>query len=147
MEIRQATAADIPAVVEMARAFYPTTHYADWCDMDDEAVARFAQTLIDDHILLVAVAGGIVGMVALVVAPFVFNPAQLGGYEVVWWVNESARGSTVAVRLLKAMEAACKARGVSRIQMVHMPNSPPQAEGLYRRAGYAHSETSYTKAI
>jgi len=146
--IRAATEADIPAIVEMSRAFYATTHYAHWCAMDDTTVADLARSLLTDHVMLVAESDGlVVGMVGLFVAPFLFNRDELGAYEVVWYVSPSARGGRVAWSLLQAIEPACRAKGATRIQMVHMPNSPPQAAALYERFGYAHSETSYTKAL
>jgi hypothetical protein len=33
------------------------------------------------------------------------------------------------------------------MQMIHLPGSPPAAAKLYERAGFALSETSYTKAL
>lgn len=146
--IRNATLADVPEIVRMSRAFYPTTHYAQWGDMDDETVADFAAGLLTDHVFLVAEdAGRIVGMVGVLIAPFVFNKHLTGAYEVVWWVDPEARGSRIAASLLAEMEQRSKDRGATRIQMVHMPNSPPQAAALYERLGYVHSETSYTKEI
>lgn len=147
--IRPATEADIPAIVRMARAFYPSTHYMDWCDMDDETVSDLTHNLLTNHVMLVAESeeGELAGMVGLFVAPFLFNRNRLGGYEVVWWVSPEARGGRLAASLLGAIDAPCKALGADRIQMVHMPNSPPQAAALYERLGYVHSETSYTKEI
>lgn len=146
--IRPATEADVPAIVAMSRLFYGTTHYADWCEMDDATVEAQTRTLLSDHVMLVAeVDGVVVGMVGLFVAPFLFNANVTGAYEVVWYVDPAARGGRIAWSLLKAIEPACKAKGATRIQMVHMPNSPPQAAALYERFGYTHSETSYTKGI
>lgn len=146
--IRPATTADLPVIVEMSRLFYGTTHYAQACDMDDETVARLAETLLTDHVLLVAEKNGdVVGMVGLFVAPFLFNAHAVGAYEVVWYVDPAARGGRIAWSLLDAIEPACAAKGATYIQMVHMPNSPPQAAALYQRKGYTHSETSYTKRI
>ena len=146
--IRPATLEDVPTIVAMARQFYPETHYVNWCDMDDGTVADLAANLAENHVMLVAeLDGRIVGMVGLFIGPFLFNRDRLGAYEVVWWVAPEARGSRVAASLLTAIEAPSRDKGASRIQMVHMPNSPPQAAALYERFGYALSEVSYTKDI
>lgn len=146
--IRKATLDDVDEIVSMSAEFYPTTHYADFADMDEDSVSGLVSGLIERDVFLVAEdAGKLVGMVALVIAPFMFNQSIKVAAELVWWVSPSHRGTSVANRLLSEIEPACKERGASRIQMVHMPNSPPQAAALYERAGYFRSEISYTKDI
>lgn len=146
--IRKATLADVPEIVRMSAAFYPTTHYAQWCDMDEETVADLASNLIENHIFLVAESEGrLVGMVGVFIVPFMFNRHASFGVEVVWWVDPAARGSYIAASLLQAIEQPARDAGADRIQMVHMPNSPPQAAALYERCGYSRSEISYTKDL
>lgn len=147
--IRKATLADVPAVVSMSAKFYPTTHYAEWTEMDEETVADLASSLIAEHVFFVAEseAGELVGMIGVLIAPFLFNRGQKFAVEIVWWVAPDARGSRAAAALLAAIEQPVRDGGANRIQMVHMPNSPPQAAALYLRAGYVESEISYTKDI
>ncbi len=146
--IRKATLADVPEIVRMSAAFYPTTHYAQWCEMDEASVAGLATGLIENDVFFVAEsAGALVGMVGVMLVPFLFNRGHLFATEIVWWVAPEVRGTSVAARLLDVIEAPCRDRGAARIQMVHMPNSPPQAAALYERMGYARSEISYTKEL
>lgn len=146
--IRPATAADIPAIVEMSRLFYATTSYCTWAEFDADTVHALATNLAENHVMLVAeVDGAVVGMVGLFVAPFMFNKHRTGAYEVVWWVNPDAQGAGVGKALLAAIEPACAERGVDAIQMVHLKSSPPQAAAIYERAGFAHTESSYTKVM
>lgn len=146
--IRKATLADVPEIVRMSAAFYPTTHYAQWCDMDEDSVAGLATGLIENDVFFVAEQeGALVGMVGIMLVPFLFNRDHLFATEIVWWVAPEVRGTSVAARLLDVIEAPCRDRGAARIQMVHMPNSPPQAAALYERMGYARSEISYTKEL
>lgn len=148
MQIRPAEASDLSDILRMSHAFYPTTHYDDFCPMDAETVLELASNLIKYHVLLVAEEEGrVIGMVGLVVAPFMFNKNLISANEVVWFVQPGARAAHVGASLLKAIDEPCKAKGAQRIQMVHMPNSPPQAAALYLREGYTHSETLYTKDI
>lgn len=146
--IRKATLADVPAIVSMSARFYPTTHYADWCEMDEASVAGLATGLIENDVFFVAERDGeLVGMIGLMIAPFLFNQNRKFAVEIVWWVAPDARGSRIASQLLAIVEQPCRDAGADRIQMVHMPNSPPQAAALYRHAGYAESEISFTKDL
>ena len=148
MEIRKATLADVPVIVAMSARFYPTTHYADWCEMDEASVAGLATGLIENDVFYVAERDGeLVGMIGLMIAPFLFNQNRKFAVEIVWWVAPDARGSRIAGQLLAVVEQPCRDAGADRIQMVHMPNSPPQAAALYRHAGYAESEISFTKDL
>lgn len=146
--IRKATLADVPEIVRMSALFYPTTHYADWCAMDESTVSDLATALIEDHVFLVAESdGALVGMVGIFLCPFLFNRNVSFGCEVVWWVDPAKRGGHIATSLLNAIEQPLRDAGAARVQMVHMPNSPPQAAALYERMGYARSEISYTKDL
>lgn len=146
--IRNATQADVPAIVEMSAKFYATTSYAGWAEFNPETVAALASNLAENHVMLVAEADGkVCGMVGLFVAPFMFNADRVGAYEVVWWVDPDAQGAGVGKALLAAIEPACKAKGANAIQMVHLASSPPQASMIYERMGYAHTESSYTRIV
>lgn len=146
--IRKATKYDLPAVLAMSRRFYATTAYAGFADFDTPTVEKLTLMLIEKGIVLLAdVKGEPVGMVGLVVAPFMFNDSIRGAYEVVWWVNPEMQSRGIGTELLQAIEPACKEADVRLIQMVCLATSPAKAGQLYERVGYAHSETSYTKVI
>lgn len=146
--VRSAVHADVPAIVSMSRKFYATTSYAGFAPMDDESVGKLADFLIGTGVMLVAeVDGHVRGMVGLAVTPFMFNHQLKSAHEVVWWVDPAAQGMGLGRQLLAAVEPACRDAGVKAIQMIHLPASPPQAAALYERAGYRHSETSYTKEV
>lgn len=146
--IRKATHSDLAKIVGMAERFYATTCYSNWSDFDADTTFDLAINLIENHVMLVAEQDGdVVGMVGLVVAPFMFNANCRSAHEVVWWVNPEAQGSGVGKELLAAIEPACRAKGANAIQMVMMANSPPKAQAIYERFGYGHSETSFTKEL
>lgn len=148
MQIRKATEADLPAIVGMSACFYKTTSYAGFADFCPDSVEALARMLVNTGVFLIAEdASGPVGMVGLVVAPFMFNNAHKVAYEVVWWVNPDAQGQGAGKALLAAIEPACKDAGCTAVVMVHLHNSPPQAAALYERMGFGLSETSYTKVI
>ena len=148
MQVRKATLADVPAIVRMSACFYATTSYCQWADFSESTVEQLAESLARDHVMLVAEhEGEVVGMVGLYVAPFMFNADKRAAYEVVWWVDPIARDTGAGKALLASIEPACREAGCDAIQMVHLNNSPPQAATLYERAGYGHTESSYTKVL
>lgn len=148
MQIRQAEIRDLDEIVAMSRAFYETTSYRGFAAFDADTVSGLAAGLIDHHVMLVAEADdALIGMVGLLVAPFMFNGNVLAAYEVVWYVAPDAQGRGAGKALLAAIEPACRERGCAAIQMVHLANSPPQAAAIYERMGFVRTESSYTKEL
>jgi GNAT superfamily N-acetyltransferase len=148
MILRAANEADVPAIVGMAGKFYPTTHYPAFAPFDVDAAESLARLLIADGVMLVAeLEGQVVGMVGLLLAPFLFNPTKRVAYEAIWWVEPEAQGAGIGKALLGAIDGACKAKGADGIQMIHLASSPPQAGALYERLGYASCESAYFKEV
>jgi len=148
MIVRPAIEADIERIVAMGERFYSLTSYAAVAAFDHVAVCVLADQLLRQGVLLVAeVESGVVGMVGLVFAPLPFNPSATFAHEVMWWVEPEARGFGVGRALLEAVETACREAGVDAIQMAHLSSSPREAAAIYERAGYAHTESSYTKRL
>lgn len=147
--IRRATQDDLCRIVEMSEAFYPTTKYAVRAPFDAPSTAVLAQRLIEHGIMLVAeVEGKVVGMVGLVVGPFMFNISVNGAYEIVWWVEPEHQGSRIGYQLLKQVEEEAKQfENVVLIQMASLATSPPQVAKLYEKLGYVQSETLFTKVV
>ncbi len=146
--IRQATIEDLSSIMEMADKFYQNTHYKGIAEFDYNAVAYLSKILIETGVVLVAESDGkLVGVVGLILVPFMFNPSKIGAHEIIWWVDPKHQGSGIGMELLKAVEPACLEMKADYIQMALLPNSPPKAETLYRVLGYNHSETAYTKVL
>lgn len=147
--IRSATKKDLLRIVEMSEKFYASTNYSKFAMFSAPTVYVLADTLIQHGVMLVAEEEEkVVGMVGLILTPFLFNAEYVGAYEVVWWVEPSAQASGIGRALLEAVEPACKAKAPIRlIQMVTLPGSPPQAAQLYEKLGFHHSESSYTKVV
>ena len=146
--IRPAEIGDLDAIVEMGERFYRSTSYAHWASFCPDSARLLGQMLIEEGVVLLADGPSRpIGMVGLAVVPFMFNRSALAAHEVFWWVDPEARGGLAAWRLLKAVEPACIERGCSAIQMTLLGDSPEIASSMYRRAGYSHTETSFTKMI
>lgn len=146
--IRRAQIGDLDTIVSMGERFYRGTSYSQWSNFCPESARLLAQMLIEEGVVLLADGPeGPVGMVGLAVVPFMFNQSVLAAHEVFWWIEPEARGGLAAWRLLKAVEPACIERGCAAIQMTLLGDSPEIASSMYRRAGYSHTETSFTKMI
>lgn len=148
VEVRAATAMDMPAILEMGARFYASTEYTAIAPYCYGSAALLGQLLLDTGVVLVAEREGqLLGVVGLSLVPFLFNRSVITAHEVMWWVDEEHRDSGAGVALLRAIEPACRAKGASAIQMLHLATSPRQAGVLYRRLGFSLSETLYFKVL
>lgn len=145
--IRPATREDVPAIVEMGRRFYAASGYEAIAPASNPSIAGLAILTMESGVMLVAEADDeLVGMASLFIEPFTFNPAVTIASELAWWIEPAHRGGMLAVRMMAAIEAACRAKGVDRIRMATLATSPPQAAALYERLGYQHSDSHYMRA-
>jgi len=141
--IRDATIADVPALVAMGQQFRAEL-YAETLGDNPAQLAAMASHLITsaDGLLLVAEdAGALVAMIGFLIFPH-FLSGERTGAEVFWYVDPAKRG--IGVRLLKRAEAWAIAHGVARIQLV----APTRDVGvLYERLGYQPMETAYMRTV
>lgn len=148
--IRQATQDDLRRIVEMSEKFYPYTSY--WTHskipFDADRVAVFASGLIDNGIFHVAeVENQVVGMLGIILIPFMFNPEYIHAGEIIWWVEPEYWNTGIGAKLLQSIEAPCQRVGATHIQMIDLPVSTVSAAALYEKFGYQLTERSYTKVI
>ena len=148
--VRPADYADIPALVELGRAFFIASDMESLAAFCPESFAVSLHNMIgaEDAILLTAeVAGNVVGFAGAMVFPSYWNAAVRIGQETFWWVQPDYRG-TVGGALLTALEGEAKARDARTFLMVSLEALRPGAVGLlYERRGYAPLEHSYWKAL
>lgn len=144
--IRQATAADIPAIVEQSREFYATTDDAKHVPFCPDTVADLASVLAADHIMLVDVEDGMQrGMIGVFIAPNMFNRAYIGAHEVVWHVFPKDQGAGIGRDLLREADKIRKDRGCWKFEKATLASSPPVADRILRAEGFAPSYNSYMK--
>lgn len=144
--IRQATAADMPTILDLGARFH--AYSGDPIPFCRVSAAATAQGLLQMGFVLLAERDGQpVGMIGVAVVPMFFNAAHLMAQELMWWVDETGRAGGVALALLREAEAAAKQRGAKRMQMIALANSPPHVATLYGRLGYQHRETAFSKEL
>ena len=88
-----------------------------------------------------------VGMLGVVVVPIFFNFAETFAQELMWWVEESARRTGAAMRLIRGAEAEARKRGAGRIHMLRLAESPEHVGRLYDRLGYRSGEVAHVKDL
>lgn len=136
---RPATLADIPALLEMGKAFADEAGVTARIGWDDDSVAEMLEGLIlsDDGIVLVSERGMIGGYVAA--HPFNRNVRL---FVELFWRSEDGQG----LALLKAAEAQAEARGATKSVMVAM-DGMERTTRLYGRLGYALCEAQFMKDL
>ena len=143
--IRDATAADLPALVQMGVHFIQATAYRDRFADPQERARGVATTILDHGTILVAETEGVlVGMIGLLLVPH-FIMGRMVGTEIVWWVEPSARSTGAGRRLLRAAEDWSRVRGAQRMQFGAFRDA--RLERLYRALGYEPCEVIYEKDL
>jgi len=148
--IRRATESDVSTIVEMSRKFYVHTSYYNMSkiEMNEEDVGALARHLISSGLMHVAeLDGKVVGMIGVILIPFMFNLDHIHAGEVVWWVEPEGQSTGIGKALLQSIEAPAKAAGVTHIQMIDLVSSGSHVAKLYEAFGYQLTERSYTKVI
>jgi len=145
--IRNATAADVPAIVAMGRTFVEAVGL-EFCD-HTTTVTLSAMLDSDDAALLVAEHdGAVVAMFGGLIYPAYFNVSHRMAQELFWWTTPGERGSRLGVQLLQAFESWARERGAASVTMLSMEALRPDAVGrLYVSRGYRPFEHSFTKEL
>jgi len=148
--IRTAIEQDMAQCLDMARAFYATTHYGDIAPMDDDTVCDLIRHCTENGILLVAQVAGtnaLIGMAALVLVPFTFNRNVRIAAEVAWYVMPNHERNGAGALLEEAARAEAKNKGAVMMSMYALETSPPHVNDYYLRIGYIAGERSYRKRL
>lgn len=149
MNIREATEADIEALLRIGRAFYAFNPYRHHCTLDEESLVSTLRLLMDQHVLLVAEADTkVVGATGAMIAPLYWNHSELQGLEFFWWLDPEHRGNGNGKRLRQALEDHVRAKGVRFWNMIALEESMPETvDAMYRQAGFTPVERVYLKVI
>lgn len=146
MTVRLATVADLPAILDMGEKFHAFSgEWVPYCRDSAEASARMVLQM--GFVLVAERDGRAVGMLGVVVVPLFFNGAYTMAQELMWWVDEDARGSGAAMRLIRAAEIEAAKRGACRLHMLRLANSPEHVGRLYDRLGYRPGESAHVKDL
>lgn len=149
MTVRLATTADADALLRMAKHFINYGPHGSMLDISDEQLQhQIAELLAYPNVSLFVAEldGRVVGMIVGVLNAPWYAPHITMATELAWWVEPEARGTTVALRLVKMYEGWAAANGAQFTTMsaLEMDNENVVG-GMLQRIGYAKAETTYIK--
>ncbi len=148
--IHTAVAADIERLVAYERILWDQTEYAATVEYDVDTMIDTTLGLIEDDIVLYAVdgKGRVVGLLCVMISPFLMNRNYLSACEWGFYVNAEYRRIGLADRLLDRAEEILRARNVTFFTMVALENLRPKAVGrFYERRGFKRAESDYMKVL
>lgn len=132
--IRLATAADMPALIEMARAFHKAHGNSAF---DPETTRAFIANALERGCVLFSEGSFLIGFLAP-------DPGQFGSlvaHEAFWWSSEG-KGRD----LREAFEAWGRSMGATEIQFSH-PWEAKRVGDMLRRAGYVPATKVWRKVV
>lgn len=141
--IRTATEADVPAIVEMGRAFIAAIYPRD-LSFNPDQIAQTARGLMaqpDGAVFVLEVMGAVVGMLAMIAFAHPLSGERIAT-ELCWWVAPAHRG--LGLRLLRRGERWAAERGAVILQLIA---PTPSAARLYEHRGFHAVETSYQRRL
>lgn len=142
--IREATADDIPRIVEMGARFIDT-EYPGAVRFNAQQIGAMATALMNGNgaVFVVETEGRVAGMMAMTTYEHCLS-GDLIATEVVWWVEPESRGGRAAFHLFAEGEKWARAKGATKLQMI----APSDKVGkLYERLGFERIEVHYQRSL
>ena len=148
--VRNATAGDIPALIELGARMYIESRYSQNSPFDEEKWAELARSVIASPAGCVLVAekeGVVIGWMAGGVAEQWFSH-QLMAFEYGLFVAPEHRGGTAGPRLAKAFITWAKEHGAALINMGITTGVHEERTGeMYSRLGLKRSGLLYSMEV
>ncbi len=148
--IREAAADDIERLVAYARIFWDQTDYASVVEYDVKTMVDTTAGLIEDDVVLYAEDsnGNVVGLLCVMISPFLMNRNYLSACEWGFYVDVEYRSSGLGIALIQRAEEILKQKKVTFFTLVSLANLRPAAVGrFYERLGFRHVESDYVKEL
>ena len=142
--IRDATAQDIPACLEMGAKFHALAGMP--VPFDPPTFVELLGTIIRARTVLVLTnnANEPVGMIGMIVLPAYYNANVLNALEVFWWIEPEYRGR--GGKMIDALEKRAKQMNVPTLQLSCL-ETMKEVGILYERKGYKLMDHNYVKVL
>lgn len=147
--IREAAESDLPEILRMGRAFLACTAFAH-IPFDEATATKLVCGLMSGagSIFVAETESGLCGMIAMVSFPHYFNSSVKAAQEFWWWLDPQARGSGIALRLLKRAEDWARAQGCATVHMLALDAlNGDEVAKMYERRGYAPLERTFVRTL
>lgn len=145
--VREATVDDVPRLVELGQRFFEETELGAVTSYDPESAAKSFCGMIElpqAGVFVLEVDGEVVGLIAGLVAPYLFN-AELTGQELLWYVEPAHRGGRQSLRLVRVLEEWARMQGAATFAMAALMTSPVGIFDYYESRGYIPQETHFVR--
>lgn len=146
--LRDATGADIPAIIELGRPVFGEVFPIAG---DADRMARMLDWMACDlrgYLRVAEVDGAIVGFLAGMAAPFEPWSDDRCASEVLLYIAPAHRNASLASVMVRAFVEWARQRGCSLVSVSAQDRLDGARVGkLYRRLGFAPQETNYIKRI
>ncbi|MEQ8710275.1 MAG: GNAT family N-acetyltransferase [Rhodospirillales bacterium] len=147
--IRQIEERDIPALVELGALMHAESSFAD-VPFDGREAFALASRCIEKENWFCAVAernGAPVGMFVGNDAPFYFSQAR-GGFDKLWYVTPTWRGSSAGIRLLNSFLDWCRLRDLRFVRIgINTGVGTDQTGHMLQRLGFTSTGGNYSLKI
>ena len=143
---REATAADLPWLLAMARKIHAGSGYGEWAAFDGPSMLATLEAMIaSDTAALLVIGDPPEGVLAIEARPASFNADALLAQESFWWMEPGARGQ--GRKLLEAAEAWARKRGAVVMDVSFAAGFDPRLKSFYERSGYRAAEYHFAKGL
>jgi GNAT superfamily N-acetyltransferase len=144
--IRQATTADVDALLDMSTRFLAESAYRRLLAHSPTHLRALIALVLDLGAVFVAdVDGELVGMIAIMVLPHPMS-GQRRAEELAWWVAPAHRAGTIGPRLLRAAEVWARQQDGTYLQLA-VPIGQPRLAAFLERRGYVALETVFVRPL
>lgn len=148
--IRRLESGDIAQVMEMAKAMHSESPFYNCYPFSEEKVTRLYEVFLNNPDWLCVLAeldGRLIGFLAVTIIPTFFGDARFVE-DISFYVKPKYRGTSAALRLIRAVEAWAIANDVSAIRVgVTTGTNPGPAGNFFLRLGYEETGRLYTKLV
>lgn len=149
MIIRKGELKDVPGIVRLSEYFFEESISEYGLKLDNQTIIETITNYITNLIVIVVEDGvDVLGVVGGIVMPSIFDKSQRIGQETMWYVDKDCRKGMIGVRLIKAFEKECQAKGADLVIMVHMGNlNADILDRYYKKRKYKLLEKQYIKTL
>ena len=139
---------DFKKVLPLAQKFYAEHPHASNMEFDMESAYRLYLDLVEHGFIVLAWEDQeVVGMLGMMVGPFVLNMNYKVATEVLWWVSPEHRQGRKGLAMLQMAEKLAKIDGCHSVTMSSLTVGPEGVNKVYAHRGYAETEKSFVKEL
>lgn len=147
MIIRKATLEDLDFIMsEVADDMFARQGDLDLRDNEYMSTKLIPFVITEGVCLIAEKDGELVGSIAGLVVPTLYNPNKTNLAEIWWWVKEKHRSGSVGAKLLFMFEIEAEEKEVDYITMSILPTTQLNTEAFAKR-GYEVKEYAYGRKM